>query len=60
MYFLISIQEPTHNEKMKLKPPIPRMNSKTPTKTSDSLARQKSPPIEKKITNGSKIEADKK
>ena len=60
MYFLIFIQEPVHHEKIKLKPPIPRMNSKTPTKTTDSLARDKSPPFEKKITNGSKIEADKK
>jgi hypothetical protein len=36
------------------------MNSKTPPKITDSLARQKSPPIEKKIVGGSKIEADKK
>lgn len=52
--------EPVHYEKVKLKPPIPRMNSKTPSKTGDSVARQKSPPVDKKIMGGAKIEAEKK
>jgi hypothetical protein len=47
--------EPVHYEKIKLKPPIPRINSKTPTKRTDLIARDKSPSIEKRIVDGSKI-----
>jgi hypothetical protein len=36
------------------------MKSKTPTKTTDFLARDKSPPVKKRIVNDSKIKADKK
>lgn len=36
------------------------MSSKTPTKTTELIAREKSPGMEKKITGGIKVEADKK
>ena len=43
MYFRPNIKKVITHEKIKMKPPIPRMNSKTPLENTDQLAREKSP-----------------